>query len=113
MTNFENELAKILHYYSSDGPISESKAIDIATKISSTLKDCAFIEEKEEKDKIEAVAVVNVTFQTGETDFDHTIKTKIFKGSDSLVDIEKWYKDLNKQYIFYKGGIKLDFQEHK
>lgn len=113
MTNFENELAKILHYYSSDGPISESKAIDIAKKISSTLKDYAFIEEKEERDKIEAVAVVNVTFQTGETDFDHTIRTKIFKGSDSLVDIEKWYKDLNKQYIFYKGGIILDFQEHK
>ena len=113
MTNFENELAKILHYYSSNGPISESKAVDIATKISSTLKDYAFIEEKEERDKIEAVAVVNVTFQTGETDFDHTIRTKIFKGSETLTDIEKWYKDLNKQYIFYKGGIKLDFQEHK
>ena len=110
MTNFENELAKILHYYSSDGPISESRAINIATKISSTLKDYAFIEEKEERDKIEAVAVVDVTFRTGETDFDHTIRTKIFKGSDCLTDIKKWYEDLNKEYLFYKGGLKLDFQ---
>ena len=29
-------------------------------------KDYASIEEKEERDKIEEVAVVNVTFQTGE-----------------------------------------------
>ena len=47
------------------------------------------------------------------TDFDHTIRTKIFKGSETLANIEKWYKDLNKQYIFYKGIIQLDFQEHK
>ena len=37
MTAFENELAKVLVYYSRDGVIEETKAVKIAKEVSSKL----------------------------------------------------------------------------
>ena len=39
MTAFENELAKVLVYYSRDGAIEEAKAVKIAKEVSSKLSE--------------------------------------------------------------------------
>lgn len=49
MTAFENELAKVLVYYSRDGAIEEAKAVKIAKEVSSKLLEYNEIDKKYRK----------------------------------------------------------------
>ena len=49
MTAFENELAKVLVYYSRDGAIEETKAVKIAKEVSSKLLEYTEINKKYKK----------------------------------------------------------------
>lgn len=111
MTNFENELAKCLQYYIGKGPLSEEQCVVISKKITKNLIPYLKEENNKEEDEITtSIAIVNISQQISESDFEVSQRIKRFKDNDTIKDIKNWYEDLNKEYLFFKGQLKLIFE---
>lgn len=109
MNAFENELAKNLCYYITEGPLSEEQAIIISKEIAKNL--APYIKEQESDNDIIATAIVNISQQISDSDFEVSQKIKMLKSEDTIETIKKWYLDLDKEYPSFKGQIKLIFIE--
>lgn len=103
MTNFENELAKVLFW--SNKISSERKAIDIAKQVSKDLLKIAKIEienniEKQNKNiKNDVIVQTIITKQLSYDRCEDFIKTKSFKQTDPLYLINDWIKELEKEQM--------------